>query len=214
MKSVIAAITLTALTAFAQDAPEKQTEIPTDQLSKAVELFKTQNVEDIAVIKEYQVKARQLKAQLDELLPQYQAQYKVLKAADKAYARAKVPKIKTGNDREKVGWYYTGDPSAVMPMSEYENRNKGRGYDSRIKYKSYTPEELAAEKQAAKENLNAAKKAMDDIKSQMQKLREAYRANALEYKQKVEQMLQSAEGKTATLSYYKENGLRFNASSN
>ena len=195
MKSVIAAITLSAFTAFAEDAPQTETEIPADQLRKAVELFKTQNVENIPAIKEYQVKARQLKAQLDELLPKYKEQCKAFKEADKAYARAKVPKIKTGNDREKVGWYYTGDPQAVMPMSEYDNRMKGRGYDARIKYKSYTPEELAAEKQATKEKLDDAKKALLSTKAQMQKLREAYRANALEYKQKVEQLLKDADVK-------------------
>ena len=196
MKSVIAAITLTAFTAFAQDVPQKQTELSADQLRKTVELFKTQNVEDIPVIKEYQVKARQLKTQLDELLPTYQAQYKELKAADKAYARAKVPRIKTGSDREKVGWYYTGDPQAVFPMSEYDNRQKGRGYDARIKYKSYTPEELEAEKQATKQKLDAANKALAETKAQLKKLREAYRANALEYKAAVEQMLKDAESKS------------------
>ena len=118
----------------------------------------------------------QLKTQLDELLPKIKEQQQKVKAADKAYARAKVPRIKTGNDREKVGWYYTGDPQAVFPMSEYDNRQKGRGYDVRIKYKVDTPAELAAAVKEAKQKLDAEKKILTELHAQLKKLREALKA--------------------------------------
>ena len=196
MKSIIAtvAITLTMFTGFAQEPRQKQTELSAEKLKQAVELFKTRKAEDIPLLKEYQHKARLLKVQFDELLPKFKEQQEKVKEADKAYARAKIPKIKTGNDREKVGWYYTGDPSAVFPMSKYENRRKGRWNDSRIKYKSYTPEELAPAVNEAKEKLDAEKKTLGELQAQLKKLREDYRTNTQEYKQKLEEMLQRVQG--------------------
>jgi multidrug resistance efflux pump len=117
-----------------------------------------------------------LKTQLAELLPKIKDQQQKVQEANKAYANAVVPRIKSGADREKVGWYYTGDPQAVFPMSEYDNRQKGRGYDARIKYKSYTPAELAAEVKAAKEKLDAEKKILANLQAQLKKLREALKS--------------------------------------
>jgi hypothetical protein len=159
----------------------------TDQLRKAVELFKTQNVEDIPVIKEYQVKARQLKAQLDELLPKYKAQYKALKAADKAYATAKVPGMTTPANREKIGWHYEGYTRSHS-MDTYKEAKKTH---RKIEF-VYKEVDSEAEAAAAKQKLDAANKALAETKAQLKKLREAYRANALEYKAAVAQLLKNA----------------------
>ncbi|OGV36788.1 MAG: hypothetical protein A2020_03150 [Lentisphaerae bacterium GWF2_45_14] len=193
MKSVIAAITLTAFTAFAQDAPQTETEIPADKLRQSVELFKTQNVEDIPLLKEYQDKARSLKAQFDELLPKVKEQQQKVKEADKVYSRASVPPMTTSANREKIGWHYEGY-TKVHSMEGYKEARKAH---RKIEF-VYKEVDSAAEKQAAKVKLADAKKALFATKAQMQKLREDYRANALKYKAAVEKMLTSVEGKSAT----------------
>lgn len=196
MKSVaVIAITLSALTAFAQDAPQK-IETSAEKLRQTIESFKTQKAEDIPLLNEYQHKARLLKTQFDELLVKFKEQQAKIKEASKAYANAIAPKIKTGADREKIGWYYKGNPTAVMPMSEYENRMKGRGYDTAFKYKTYSKEELEAAKKETKEKFDEEKKMLSDLQAQLKQVQELYKTNTQDYKTAVEQMLKDAESQS------------------
>lgn len=197
MKSVVIAITLSALSAFAQDAPQK-IEASAEKLRQTVESFKTQKAEDIPLLKEYQQKARLLKGQFNELAAKFKAQQEKVKETSKAYANAVSPKIKTGADREKIGWYYKGDPQAVFPMSEYPNRMKGRGYDTAWKYKTYSKEEQAAEIKETKEKFDAEKKILADLQAQLKQVKTEYKANTQDYKSAVEQMLDNAEGKNTS----------------
>ena len=196
MKSVaVIAIALSALTAFAQDAPQK-TEVSAEKLRQTVESFKTQKPEDIPLLKDYQHKARLLKTQFDDLLAKFKAQQEKVKEASKAYVNAVAPKIKTGADREKIGWYYKGNPTAVMPMSDYENRMKGRGYETAFKYKKTSKEEQAAEIKETKEKFDAEKKLLADLEAQLKQVQALYKSNTQDYKSAVEQMLQDTESQS------------------